>query len=143
MMALCVFGGGKPDAARLHAALGKAGLEGDLAVPVSQLAVEYAECRSFSKLADRHGIHRPLVRRALRRASAQLSSESMDVEAQCLGAYINMLVDGASPKGRGMTKSRALAAGDISRSDPDALGKFRIRVDSDEFHAWFVSRASH
>lgn len=142
MKALCALSQGKPDAARLRAALDKAGLEGDFSVPVSQLVAEYEECRSFQRLADKYDIHRPAVRKAMRHAAVALG-ESQDPEAQMLGAYIHTLIAGAHRWGKGMSKRKAIAMGDVRRSDPDSLGDFRVKVDSEEFYRRFIGRASH
>jgi hypothetical protein len=40
--------------------------------PLARLLAEYAEARSFGRHADRHGIHRPEIRRAFRRAAERL-----------------------------------------------------------------------
>jgi hypothetical protein len=72
---------------------------------------EYAEARSFGRLADRHGIHRPEIRRAFRRAAERL--ETGDREQQALAAWIRALIDRANPFGEGESKRQAAKRGDV------------------------------
>jgi hypothetical protein len=97
---------------------------------LSRLLAEYAECKSFVKLAERHGIHRPEIRRVFRNAAKQLL-ESRLQDRQALGAWIHMLIEKANPHGPGVTKRQAAKEGDIHRLDPPELALFRIMICKD------------
>jgi hypothetical protein len=77
----------------------KNGKAGDKAMhSLTRLLAEYAEVRSFRTLADRHGIHRPEIRRAFRRAAESL--EAGGREQQALAAWIRVLIDKANANAR-------------------------------------------
>jgi hypothetical protein len=138
---LCAYMSGNPSQERLRACLEAAGEEGGLAAPLSQLIAEYAECRSFVEVADKHGIRRPEVRKAMRKVSDALCAAN-GAEEQALGAYIWLLIDKASARGTGLTARRRSSMCPIVRSDPDTLGQFRVRVDDPGFDSWFVPKAT-
>jgi hypothetical protein len=94
---------------------------------LARLLAEYAEARSFRTLADRHGIHRPEIRRAFRRAAERL--EAGGSEQQALAAWIRVLIDKANPFGEGESKRQAAKRGDVFASDDERIADFRIRVE--------------
>jgi hypothetical protein len=145
--------GGVPTAEVIHPILLKAGLENKLPVPLSHLIAEYAECRDFSKMAYRHKLHRPDIRRAMSEASKILlgkddgdqhvAAQATDPEGIALGAYIFALIDKANPQGSGKSKREVdKTARAIVRCDPAIVGEFRINCNDPDFEHMFVSRAS-
>ena len=98
---------------------GKDGKPGEKAThSLARLLAEYAEARSFRMLADRHGIHRPEIRRAFRRAAERL--EAGGREQQALAAWIRAMIDKANPFGEGESKRQAAKHGDVFVSDDRA-----------------------
>ncbi len=94
---------------------------------LAQLLAEYAEARSFRGLADRHGIHRPEIRRAFRRAAESL--EAGGSEQQALAAWIRALIDKANPFGEGESKRQAAKHGDVFVSDDPRIADFRVQIN--------------
>lgn len=145
--ALCahIVAGGVPTEEWIHNILEKAGLEAtieDKPPLLSTLIVEFAICRSFGKLAYKYDLHRPNIRRAMSRASAQLL-ESKEPDEQALGAYIFSLTDKANPVGTGVTKRQAAKRVRVIRkTDPAILGQFRVKVDDKDFGSLFIAKAN-
>jgi hypothetical protein len=108
-----------------HAKDGKVGEKA--AHSLARLLSEYAEARSFRRLAERHGIHRPEIRRAFRRAAENL--EAGGSEQQALAAWIRALIDKANPFGEGESKRQAAKRGDVFVSDDPRIADFRVRVE--------------
>jgi hypothetical protein len=94
---------------------------------LARLLAEYAEARSFGRLADRHGIHRPESRRAFRRAAERL--ESGGSEQQALAAWIRAVIDKANPFDEGESKRQAAKRGDVFASDDARIADFPIRIE--------------
>lgn len=94
---------------------------------LARLLAEYAEARSFRMLADRHGIHRPEIRRAFRHAAERL--EAGGREQQALAAWIRSLIDKANPFGEGENKRQAAKRGDVFVGDDPRIADFRVQVD--------------
>lgn len=117
----------KEDSERLsqHGNGGKAG--GKATHSLARLLAEYGEARSFRRLADRHGIHRPEIRRAFRHAAERLEAGSS--EQQALAAWIRALIDKANPFGEGESKRQAAKHGDVFVSDDPRIADFRVRVE--------------
>jgi hypothetical protein len=101
----------------------------------------YRRCRSFQQIADTYGLHRPDIRRCMRQAASTLMANNTDMEAQSLGNYIFSTVDKASPMGAGYSNRQLKKVGDITRSDSNLLGEFRINVEHEDFDQMFSSRA--
>ena len=110
-------------------------------VPLSTIVDLYVKTRSFQRIAEVHGLHRPDIRRAMSRASKQLL-ESKDPEEKALGAYIHSLIDKANPSGTGFSKRKVQKLGNIYRTDPAILGEFKIKITDPDFDHMFVSRAN-
>jgi hypothetical protein len=94
---------------------------------LARLLAEYAEARSFGRFADRHGIHRPEIRRAFRHAAERL--ESGGSEQQALAAWIRALIDKANPFGEGESKRQAAKRGDVFVRDDERVADFRVRIE--------------
>jgi hypothetical protein len=94
---------------------------------LAQLLAEYAEARSFGRLADRHGIHRPEIRRAFRSAAEKL--EAGDREQQTLAAWIRALIDKANPFDEGESKPQAAKRGHVFVTDNGRIADFRVRIE--------------
>ena len=94
---------------------------------LARLLAEYAEARRFRRLADRHGIHRPEIRRAFRHAAERLEADSR--EQQALAAWIKALIDKANPFGEGENKRQAAKRGDVFVSDDPRVADFRVRIE--------------
>jgi hypothetical protein len=94
---------------------------------LARLLAEYGEERSFRRLADRYGIHRPEIRRAFRRAAESL--EAGGREQQALAAWIRALIDKANPFGEGESKRQAAKRGDVFITDDPRIADFRVRVE--------------
>ncbi len=107
---------------------GKDGKPGEKAShSLARLLAEHAEARSFRRLAERHGIHRPEIRRAFRSAAEKL--EASETEQQALAAWIRALIDKANPFGEGESKRQAAKRGDVFVSDDLRIADFRVRVE--------------
>jgi hypothetical protein len=133
---------GEPTVEIMHGILGKAGLEGSLEkVELSKVISLYEQTRSFQKVAEAYGLHRPDIRRAMSRAAKQLN-DSKDGNEAALGAFIHGLIDKASASGQGYSKRKLAKQCHLYRKDPDILGDFRIDVTSPFFDAMFTSRAN-
>lgn len=94
---------------------------------LARLLAEYAEVRSFRSLADRHGIHRPEIRRAFRHAAEKL--EVGGREQQALAAWIRAMIDKANPFGEGESKRQAAKRGDVFVSDDPRIAEFRVQIN--------------
>jgi hypothetical protein len=101
----------------------------------------YEQSRSFQKVADAYGLHRPDIRRAMSRAAKQLN-ESKDGNEAALGAFIHGLIDKASASGQGFSKRKLAKQCHIYRADPPILGEFRINIMDPHFDHLFTSRAN-
>jgi hypothetical protein len=107
---------------------GKDGKPGEKAMhSLARLLAEYAEARSFRSIADRHGIHRPEIRRAFRRAVEKL--EAGGREQQALAAWIRALIDKSNPFGVGESKRQAAKHGDVFVKDDARIADFRVRFE--------------
>jgi hypothetical protein len=106
-------------------------------------AVElYEKTKSFQIVADIFHLHRPDVRRAIRKA-AQVLEQSKDRQGKALGAYLQGLIEKASASGMGFSKRKLSKQGHIQLRDPDILGEFCIPVDHEDFErSVFTSRAN-
>lgn len=141
---------GEPTVEIMHAILSKASLENSLTrkdtssgetVELSKVIKMYEQSRSFQKVADAYGLHRPDIRRAMSRAAKQLN-ESKDGNEAALGAYIHGLIDKASASGQGFSKRKLAKQCHIYRADPTILGEFKIDVLDPHFDHLFTSRAN-
>jgi hypothetical protein len=138
----CFIMMGEPTVEHMHGILEGAGLEKSLEkIDLSEVIDLYAKTRSFQRIAEVHGLHRPDIRRAMSRASKALM-ESKDPSEHALGAYIHSLIDKANPSGVGYSKRKMQKLGHIYRVDPAILGEFRIDVSNPDFDHMFVSRAN-
>jgi hypothetical protein len=139
--AFCAYLMGITSQEKMKAILEREHLEGSLnRLLLSQAIAEYAACRSFRKVAKRHNIHRPDIRRSMSRASQALLKNSKP-DCQALGAYIFSLIDKANPRGTGRTKRKMAQCGDVYHKDPSLLGKFVVDINDKNIDALFVSRA--
>jgi hypothetical protein len=107
---------------------------------LARLLAEYAEARSFRRLADRHGIHRPEIRRAFRHAEERL--EVGGREQQALAAWIRALIDKANVFGEGESKRQAAKHGDVFVSDDPRIADFRVRVEDGLLDQIFAHRGN-
>lgn len=98
---------------------------------LARLLAEYAEARSFRSLADRHGIHRPEIRRAFRHAAEKL--EVGGREQQALAAWIRARIDKANPFGEGESKRQAAKRGDVFVSDDPRIADFRVQINKNSY----------
>jgi hypothetical protein len=111
-------------------------------VALSKVVVLYEKTRSFQKVADTYGIHRPDVRRAMRKAAQKLE-KSDDNKEKALGAFLQGLIEKASASGQGFSQRKMAKQGHIYKKDPDILGQFRVDVASEDFDLHcFTSRAN-
>ena len=127
---------------RIHDILLEAGVKDDFdGVPLSQLIVEYAEGRNFAKIAFKHDLDRPKVRKAIIRAQKILLEKQG--RANALGAYLYSLTDRASYEGTGRAKKhREKDRSHVYLVCPPITGKFRFSTDDPDFGHMFVSRAN-
>jgi len=133
---------GEPTVEILHDILSKVGLENSLEkVELSKVVKLYEQTRSFQKVAEAYGLHRPDIRRAMSKAAKQLN-ESRDGNEVALGAYIHGLIDKASASGQGYSKRKLAKQCHIYRHDPTILGSFRVDVTDPHFDHLFTSRAN-
>ncbi len=94
-------------------------------------------------------MHRAKMRRAMVGTAKALnvSEENRelshnDPERAALGAYLLHLLIGANPVGRGKTARQTRKGGDVEKTDPAILGKFRVDMRDKDIKHCFVSRAS-
>lgn len=107
---------------------GNGGKPGEKAThSLARLLAEYAGARSFRRLADRNGIHRPEIRRAFRHAAERL--EAGGREQQALAAWIRALIDKANPFGEGENKRQTAKRGDVFVSDDPCIADFRVQIN--------------
>lgn len=111
-------------------------------IELSKVVVLYEKTRSFQRVADTYGLHRPDVRRCMRKAAQQLEL-AKDSQERALGAYLQGLIEKASASGQGLSKRKVAKQGHIFKVDPAILGEFRVNVNHPDFEpAIFVSRAN-
>lgn len=108
-------------------------------VPLSLLIVEYAKCRSFARVAFRHNIHRPAIRRAI--TQAQRILEQKEGRANALSAYLHALIDRASAEGTGRSEKQRQKDGHTFFVCRQITGQFRVSTDDPDFPHLFCSRA--
>lgn len=144
--ALCAFilFGGTPTADQLRPVLEKAGWEEvrlfasmerkiddasdkTISCSLSNIVVDYQQTRNFAKVADKHGVHRPELRRTLKRCSDALGA-SKDRAEQAVGAYIFSLIDKANPVGSGPTVRERRKQGTYTAVDPNEVALFRVCI---------------
>jgi hypothetical protein len=117
------------------------GIEHDLSVPLSSLVEMYASTRSFQRVAEVAGLHRPDIRRAMSQASKLLSASGNTMQ-RAIGAYIFDLIDKASASGHGYSTRKMAKQGNILVTTTPLLGEFRIDVNDPTFDQILVSRAN-
>jgi hypothetical protein len=135
----CLYFNGPPPLATLQAIFTSTGLEDTLAAPLSAVVQAYAHSRSFHEVALHFGLHRPVVRRAMARASKALM-ESKDGKEAATAAWVHSLINHANAKTTGVNKASQRKLGALYIIDPDLLGEFRIDVTHKNFDKVFVSR---
>jgi hypothetical protein len=155
---LCAFimFGGKPTEEQMKPILVKAGLElsAEVSVELSALIFLYALTRNFQTVADHFHIHRPSIRRAMKRASQQLlgadsNNHSMKLtptspHETALGAYIYGLLDKANCRGAGLTeKFLRQQVGAVRFKDPAILDQFVIEASDPNYDHILSPRANH
>jgi hypothetical protein len=94
---------------------------------LSEIAGSYARLRSFEAVAELYRVHRPEIRRSLKRAADTLL-ESDAPARQAVGAWFFSLVDKASPWGVGRSIRAQRKIHDSRTTDPDEIGEFRIQI---------------
>lgn len=133
---------GEPSVEAMSKILVKSGLESSLEkIGLSEVVDLYKKTRSFAKVAEVYGLHRPDIRRAMSRAAKQLNDSKSGHEV-ALGAYIHGLIDKASAAGQGFSKRKLAKQCHIFHQDPQILGEFRIDVKAPGFEHLFTSRAN-
>ena len=135
---------GPPTQEAMKGILEKEGLESTLLenMEMSKAIELYEKTKSFQIVADVFHLHRPDVRRAIRRA-AQVLEQSENRQGKALGAYLQGLIEKASASGMGYSRRKLSKQGHIQLRDPDILGEFCIDVSDPDFErSVFVSRAN-
>jgi len=132
---------GPPTANALRDIFVACGIEDLLSVPMSEVVELYAKTRSFQRVAEVLGLHRPEVRRAMSTASEVLT-DSKDTTTNAAGAYVFGLIDKSSAAGQGFSRRKMAKQGDLYVQTPSILGDFRIDVSAPDFDHIFVSRAN-
>ena len=133
---------GPPTQESMQAILTREGLENIQPGMEMSKAVEiYEKTKSFQRVADAFHLHRPDVRRAIRRV-AQTLEQSSDRQGRALGAYIQGLIEKASASGMGFSKRKLSKQGHIQVKCPDILGEFCVDVNDPDFDHIFTSRAN-
>lgn len=141
-LATFIMMGGEPPEEILHKVLEKAGFEDKLVkVPLSKAIVMYVEKRNFTEVADTFGVHRPEVRRWMRRASDALL-ESTDPEEAAVAVWIHSLLERANATGTGYSKRQRAKQGNHFLQSADITGEFRLRVEDPGFSQMFMARAN-
>jgi hypothetical protein len=131
---------GPPTAEAMRPIFETAGLEDELSVPLCKVVEAYAKCRSFARVAEVYGLHRPSVRRAMRDAEQRLSG-SGDTRERALAAYLHDLLDKASAAGTGMNARESRKQGHMYVRTSPVFDQFRIDVTHPDFDEMFGSRA--
>lgn len=133
---------GPPTQESMEAVLTREGLEYILPEMKMSQAIElYQKTHSFQKVADAFHLHRPNVRRAIRR-TAQALEQSDDRQGKALGAFLRGLIEKSSASGMGFSKRKLYKQGHIQLRSSDILGEFYIDVSDPDFDQVFVSRAN-
>ena len=131
---------GPPTPEVLTEVMAEIGMESTLDKPLSELVVLYARCRSFERVAQVTGLHRPTMRRALTLASKTLVA-STDMRQRAIGAWLFGMIDKASVRGIGKNTIAAAKEGSMYITNTRLLGEFRIKIEDPEFDSVFTSRA--
>ena len=132
---------GLPTPAVMRPVFEECGIENLLKKPLSEVVDLYAKTRSFQRVAEVLGLHRPEVRRVLSQVPKTLTAFG-DIRMKALGAYVFDLVDKASASGQGFSRRKMAKQGHIYVQTSNLLGDFRIDVTSKGFDQIFVSRAN-
>ena len=109
---------------------------------MARVIADYAECRSFNKVAAAYGLARPSIRKCLSIASAAML-ESLRPEERALSAYIGGLIFRANPHGKSPSIRFAKKAGNVERTDPSILGEFRLRIGAPGFEDLWTIDTPH
>jgi hypothetical protein len=132
---------GPPTEESLRGVFLEAQIEDLLPKPLSRVVDLYSKTRSFQRVAEVLGLHRPEVRRVMIQASKVLAAGT-DTRHRAIGAYLFDLTDKASASGQGFTKRKRAKQGHMYMTDPSVLGQFRVRTSDPGFGSIFVSRAN-
>jgi len=102
----------------------------------------YSHCRNYTDVAQRLGVHRPLVHRAMSAASKHLLA-SKDREEKALGAYVHSLVQRSSSQETGVSKREIRKnAAPMKLVDPKILGEFVLSAADEQFDSVLQARAN-
>jgi hypothetical protein len=118
--------------------------EENIKCSLSEIIVDYARTRNFVTVANKHGVHRPDVRRKMKKAAVALG-EMKEMEMQAIGAYILRMIDKANPAGAGDSARQKAKQGPFITKDSPELGAFRVEITAENgklFEKVFASRAS-
>jgi hypothetical protein len=138
-----VMCGGYPTPERVAEDARNAGLDDKLIEAImSHMAVG-----SFSVAAEQVGWTRAQLRRSISEARKRLVdlrgvSPSGDTTHTGLGAFLYSLVDSRDTDGVGRSFAMRSRPREITLSDPDCMGEFRVDVLADGFDAWGGGRSS-
>lgn len=141
-IAAVMMWGGSPTSDIMEPILARAGFPTVAGHPLAELAAEYIACRSFSDVAMKHGVHRPLIRKSLRSAATAMMGETQPPDAQALGWFLNKLISHANPRGMGLGKPGREKEGDVAVTIPDIAGKNRVSTRDRDIAVLFQPRAN-
>jgi hypothetical protein len=119
----------------------RADKSGQVAIPLAKAISLYAVTRSFGKVADQFGLHRPEIRRAFRHVATVLQDSRIPAH-QGVGAWIQLLIDRMSATGSGYTQRARAKMQNTYRNDSALLGEFRVSITDADFEQWFRAKAA-
>jgi hypothetical protein len=114
---------------------------GRVPVPLAKAISLYVKTRSFGKVADQFGLHRPEIRRSFRHVATGLQESQIPVH-QGVGAWIQLLIDRMSATGSGYTQRATAKMQNTYRHDSELLGSFRVSITEPDFEQWFRAKAA-
>lgn len=109
----------------------------------AQLISDFQDCRNFTIVADKHHLHRPIIRRMMSRTSEVLIDDKLQSEEQALGWWIHYLLEKSAFVGGGLTQKELRKMVDMNYFIPDICGQFVIQANDPDIQHVFCSRANN
>jgi len=142
MVALVAWGGREPSVDTMEPLLQRVGCNKLGDHNLAELVLEYSYCKSFDEVAQKHGIHRPVIRRAISHASQEMTQAKHPPAVQALGWFLFKLIDRMNPRGKGPSRRALMRAGDFAVEVPAVVGVNLVRTDDPHISSFFQSRAN-
>jgi hypothetical protein len=107
---------------------------------MSAIVAAYAETRADFLVAQRTGLKRQDIIRAMKAVARQLQGSGV-LRQEALGAYMLSLIEKADPQRQGLCKRKVKKQGDQYLKDHAILGQFEIDIEDAGFESMFTGRA--